>query len=288
MNLKEVKQRIQSVKNTQKITSAMKLVSAAKLRRAQSAAEGVRPYKEKLNEILTAFLGALHTVETPLTAQRETKRVAIVAISSSSSLCGSFNANVIRLARERVADYISNGVEVELYPVGKKMYEAFKKMGLEQNLILMEQAASPSYNPAAQAATAFMQSFSSGLVDKVEIVYTHFHSAAKLTVECDTYLPINIDALKVGEAAVAPTDYIVEPDGAALLHELLPKVVALNLFSVMLDSTAAEHAARMMAMQIATDNADDLITELVREYNKGRQQAITNELLDIMSGSINQ
>ncbi len=288
MNLKEVKQRIQSVKNTQKITSAMKLVSAAKLRRAQSAAEGVRPYKEKLNEILTAFLGALHTVETPLTAQRETKRVAIVAISSSSSLCGSFNANVIRLARKRVADYISNGVEVELYPVGKKMYEAFKKMGLEQNLFLMEQAASPSYNPAAQAATAFMQSFSSGLVDKVEIVYTHFHSAAKQTVECDTYLPINIDALKAGEAAVVPTDYIVEPDGAALLHELLPKVVALNLFSVMLDSTAAEHAARMMAMQIATDNADDLITELVREYNKGRQQAITNELLDMMSGSINQ
>ena len=288
MNLKEVKQRIQSVKNTQKITSAMKLVSAAKLRRAQSAAEGVRPYKEKLNEILTAFLGALHTVETPLTAQRETKRVAIVAISSSSSLCGSFNANVIRLARERVADYISNGVEVELYPVGKKMYEAFKKMGLEQNLSLMEQAASPSYNPAAQASAAFMQSFSSGLVDKVEIVYTHFHSAAKQTVECDTYLPINIDALKAGEAAVVPTDYIVEPDGAALLHELLPKVVALNLFSVMLDSTAAEHAARMMAMQIATDNADDLITELVREYNKGRQQAITNELLDMMSGSINQ
>lgn len=288
MNLKEVKQRIQSVKNTQKITSAMKLVSAAKLRRAQSAAEGVRPYKEKLNEILTAFLGALHTVETPLTARRETKRVAIVAISSSSSLCGSFNANVIRLARERVADYISNGVEVELYPVGKKMYEAFKKMGLEQNLSLMEQAASPSYNPAAQAAAAFMESFSSGLVDKVEIVYTHFHSAAKQTVECDTYLPINIDDLKTGEAAVVPTDYIVEPDGTALLNELLPKVVALNLFSVMLDSTAAEHAARMMAMQIATDNADDLITELVREYNKGRQQAITNELLDMMSGSINQ
>ena len=288
MNLKEVKQRIQSVKNTQKITSAMKLVSAAKLRRAQSAAEGVRPYKEKLNEILVAFLGALHTVKTPLTAQREAKKIAVVAVSSSSSLCGSFNANVIRAAKERVDEYIKGGVEVEIYPVGKKMFEAFKKQGLEQNLALMEQAASVAYNPVSEVASVLMERFISGDIDKVELIFTHFHSAAKQTVEREIFLPIDINVLKGDGELQLSTDYIIEPSAEELVQSLLPKVVTLNLYTALLDSTAAEHAARMMAMQIATDNADDLITELVREYNKGRQQAITNELLDMVSGSVNQ
>lgn len=285
MNLKEIKQRIQSVKSTQKITSAMKLVSAAKLRRAQNTIENMLPYKQKLDGILTSFLQNTVSLDTPFTAVREAKKVAVIAVSSNSSLCGGFNANIIREVRAVVDNYTAAGVAVELLPVGKKISDAMRKMGYEPNVSLLEQAAAVSYDVVASVATALMERFASGDIDRVDLVYTHFRSAAKLVPVVETLLPINVDTI-TGETP-AVREYILEPGKEALLQQLLPRTIKLRLFTALLDSAAAEHAARMMAMQIATDNADDLIQELVREYNKGRQQAITNELLDIVSGSAN-
>lgn len=285
MNLKEIKQRIQSVKSTQKITSAMKLVSAAKLRRAQNTIENMLPYKQKLDGILTSFLQNTVSLDTPFTAVREAKKVVVIAVSSNSSLCGGFNANIIREARAVVDNYTAAGVAVELLPVGKKISDAMRKIGFEPNVSLLEQAAAVSYDVVASAATALMERFASGEIDRVDLVYTHFRSAAKQVPVVETLLPIKVDTI-TGEIPAAH-EYILEPGKEALLQQLLPRTIKLRLFTALLDSAAAEHAARMMAMQIATDNADDLIQELVREYNKGRQQAITNELLDIVSGSAN-
>lgn len=287
MNLKEVKQRIQSVKTTQKITSAMKLVSAAKLRRAQSAIEGMRPYQQKLFEILSAFLHSTSSISTPYTCVRQVKRVAVIVVSSSSSLCGAFNANIIRRAKELVDSYATEGVAVELFPVGKKIHDAVKKMSIVPNDALMSQAEKISYAPVAAVATDLMERFANGTYDKIEILYNRFFSAAKQAPVNELLLPIDIDAMATNSKQSA-IEYIVEPGRHELTNRLLPQVITLNLFTALLDSVAAEHAARMMAMQIATDNADDLIAELVLEYNKGRQQAITNELLDIVSGSMNQ
>ncbi|MBQ2786864.1 MAG: ATP synthase F1 subunit gamma [Bacteroidaceae bacterium] len=287
MSLKEVKQRIQSVKNTQKITSAMKMISAAKLRRAQNAIESVRPYKEKLYTMLLTYLSAAQEVKTPYTRIGAPRHVAIVAVSSDSSLCGSFNATIIRRANEVVDEYLHSGCEtVEVFPVGKKMAEALRKSGLPLDESLMQQAGSPHYNDVSRVAYHLMERFAAGSLDRIELVYTHFHSAARHIPMRETFLPM--DVTNIGsEAQSLNHDFIVEPDKERLIEALLPRVTAMRLFTALLDSVAAEHAARMLAMQIATDNADDLITTLVREYNKSRQQAITNELLDIVSGSLN-
>lgn len=286
MSLKEVKQRIQSVKNTQKITSAMKLISAAKLRRAQSAIESVRPYCNKLNEMLVSFLSGADKISTPYTRVSEPKRTVVVAVSSNSSLCGSFNASVIRLAKETIAQYAEEEGVLEIYPVGKKMSDALHKAGYKLNDILMPQAGAPQYAQVAQVANELMQRFAANEIDRVELVYTHFHSTAKQVAVRETFLPIDIDTLHKDDAR-SLSDFIVEPGKEELISRLLPRVIAMRLYTALLDSVAAEHAARMLAMQIATDNADDLITTLVREYNKSRQQAITNELLDIAAGSMN-
>ena len=284
MNLKEIKQRILSVKSTQKITSAMKLVSTAKLRRAQNAIESMRPYQNKLNEMLLHFLHSTSSVSSSFTRQGDIKRVALVIVSSNTTLCGAFNANIIRKAKGVIDEYTSKGVVIELYPVGKKISEALRKMGYEMNLALCEQAASVSYDVVEKVASGFIERFSTGYFDRVEIIYTYFHSPAKLEPIRELYLPIeNMPE----EDNVDTNEYIVEPGKEDFAKKLLPKVIVLRLYASLLNSVASEHAARMMAMQIATDNADDLITELVREYNKGRQQAITNELLDIVAGSAN-
>lgn len=287
MSLKEVKQRILSVKNTQKITSAMKLISAAKLRRAQSVIEGVQPYRKRLDNMLLTFLSGSNQVDTPYTRVEEPRRVAVIAISSDSSLCGGFNANIIRNAKEVLVGYSSLGAEnVELFTVGKKIATSLKKEGYVPDESLMSQAVSPQYTPVSQVAYELMRRFAAGELDSIELVYTHFVSAAKQVPVRETFLPIDISEYSGNETGVA-NDFIVEPGKEQLVQQLLPKVIAMRLFTAMLDSVAAEHAARMLAMQVATDNADELITTLVREYNKSRQQAITNELLDIMSGSLN-
>ena len=282
MNLKEIKHRIQSVKSTQKITSAMKLVSAAKLRRTQSAIEGMLPYKEKLDSMLVNLLSHVRRLDTPYTASREMKKVIVIAVASDTNMCGAFNANILRFAREVVAGYRTQGVSVELYPVGIKMKEAFARTGVAMCEDMMPNAGAPKYDAVAAAASSLMRRFAAGDIDRIELVYTRYISASRLLPSRETFLPVDVEC---GTDAAHNSGYIVEPGREEVLRSLLPKAICLRLYTALLDSAVAEHSARMIAMQVATDNADGLISELTLEYNKGRQQAITNELLDIISGS---
>ena len=285
MNLKEVKHRILSVKSTQKITSAMKLVSSAKLRRAQVAIENMRPYQQKLHEMLFALLQNVQSDAGDYTTVREVRKVAIVAVSSDTGLCGSFNANVARLMSETVAEYKAMGAEVQVYTVGKKMYDSVMKLGIRPLTQLMEQTGPVNYNVVAEIAFSLMQQFKAGDVDKVDLIFTRFESMSRHVPVREPLLPLIINA---ESATDLPDNFILEPGRVELLNALLPRTIALHLYTVLLDSIAAEHAARMIAMQLATDNADELISTLTLEYNKGRQQAITSEILDIVSGSAHE
>ena len=283
MNLREVRNRIASVKSTQKITAAMKLVSAAKLRRAQTAIEGMSHYSDKLNGMLASFLSSSTGFTTELTAERDCKKVTLIAVASDTGLCGTFNANIINKVRAVLDGYKASNTEVEVYTVGKKMYNAVKKLGYTPHEELMPQSSAPQYNDIAAVARELMERFRSGGTDRVEVVYSHFKSAAKQEPVSEVLLPVELKM--ANDEAVAAVDYIVEPGRDELLQALVPKVVEMRLFTALLDAVAAEHAARVLAMQVATDNATDLISQLTLEYNKGRQQAITNEMLDIVSGS---
>ena len=283
MNLREVRDRIASVKSTQKITSAMKLVSAAKLRRAQAAIEGMSHYSKKLNELLASLLNATDGFTTELAVKRECKRAVVVAVSSDTGLCGTFNVNIINKLREVLDGYKSSNTEVEVYTVGKKVSDAVKKQGYIPVGTLMAQSSAPQYDEIANVVRDFIRRFRVGEIDRVEVVYSHFRSASKQEPTTEAILPVELNGYS--ENPVSTIDYIVEPGREELLSELVPKVIEVHLFTALLDAVTAEHAARVLAMQIATDNATDLISELTLEYNKGRQQAITNELLDIMSGS---
>ena len=292
-SLKEVKNRISSVKSTRQITSAMKMVASAKLHKAQGRIENMLPYQRKLNEILTNFLSTDATIEPPYTDERPVGRVAIVAFSSNSSLCGAFNSNVAKMLERTLEEYQSLGREnIQIYPVGKKVEEAVKKLGFVPQGSYQEMADKPSYMQAYELAGTLMKEFLEGRVDKVELIYHHFKSTGSQILTRDEYLPINLD--KVAEEATESTagkssfnnDYIVEPSAARLITELLPKVLSQKIYTVLLDSNTSEHAARMLAMQAATDNANELIQDLTKQYNKSRQQAITNELLDIIGGSM--
>ena len=292
-SLKEVKNRISSVKSTRQITSAMKMVASAKLHKAQGRIENMLPYQRKLNEILTNFLSTDATIESPYTDERPVGRVAIVAFSSNSSLCGAFNSNVAKMLERTLEEYQSLGREnIQIYPVGKKVEEAVKKLGFVPQGSYQEMADKPSYMQAYELAGTLMKEFLEGRVDKVELIYHHFKSTGSQILTRDEYLPINLD--KVAEEATESTagkssfnnDYIVEPSAARLITELLPKVLSQKIYTVLLDSNTSEHAARMLAMQAATDNANELIQDLTKQNNKSRQQAITNELLDIIGGSM--
>ena len=261
----------------------MKLVSAAKLRRAQTAIENISHYSDRLNGLLSSFLSSSTGFTTELATARECKKVAVIAVASDTGLCGTFNANVIGKVRAVLDGYKASDTEVEVYTVGKKMHDAVRKLGYTPREELMSQSTAPQYNDVATVARELMARFRSGGIDRVEVIHSHFRSAAKQEPVNEALLPFE---LKMPEGKSAATiDYIVEPGREDLLAALVPKVIELQLFTALLDAVAAEHAARVLAMQTATDNATDLISQLTLEYNKGRQQAITNELLDIMSGA---
>ena len=283
MNLKEIKQRIHSVKSTQKITSAMKLVAAAKLRRTQTSIEHLRPYEQKLDSILSSFL-CNTPVSSGYTLSREVKKVVIIPVASDTTFCGAFNSNIVRLSKEVIAEYSFKGVETEVLPIGKKMQEAIAKQGISTVETLMQHAGNPQYSGISYVAKELMQRFLASEIDKIELVYTHFISAGKQIPQRETLLPVDISSLS-SDSTCHNIDYIIEPSKEHIVNSLIPNVITLRLYAALLDSAVAEHAARMVAMQVATDNANDLIGELTLEYNKCRQQAITNELLDIVSGS---
>ena len=295
-SLKEVKTRINSVKSTRKITSAMKMVASAKLHKAQGAIENMLPYERKLNKILTNFLSADLPVESPYIKAREVKRVAIVAFSSNTSLCGAFNANVIKMLLQTVGEFRTLGQDnILIFPVGKKVDEAVKRLGFQPQETSPTLSDKPSYQEASELAHRLMEMYVSGEIDRVELIYHHFKSMGVQILLRETYLPIDLtrvvdeeekqkeEEVQGGEIA---NDYIIEPSAEELITNLIPTVLSQKLFTAAVDSNASEHAARTLAMQVATDNANELIQDVTKQYNKSRQQAITNELLDIVGGSM--
>ena len=287
-SLKEVKTRINSVQSTRKITSAMKMVASAKLHKAQGAIENMLPYQRKLNKILTNLLSADLPVESPFCAERPVKRIAIVAFSSNSSLCGAFNANVLKMFLQTAGEYRELGQDnILIYPVGKKIEEAVKKLGFFPQGSYQRLADKPSYDEAAALARLLMELFLEKNIDRVELIYHHFRSMGIQELLRERYLPIDLSAVHNEDGKTGMVnDYIIEPSAAQLIADLIPQVLSQKIFTAALDSNASEHAARTLAMQIATDNANELIQELTKQYNKTRQQAITNELLDIVGGSM--
>ena len=341
-SLKEIKGRINSISSTLAITSAMKMVAAAKLQKAQMAIQNMLPYERRLHSMLIDLMGAVnmsapaseegsarlvslsnqpdHTESEgaySLMAQREVRKVAIVAFASNSSLCGVFNSNVIREATAVINEYRASGLgdaDITVYSVGRKMAEAMKKLGFPSPADFTKMSDSPSYDAASALAQELLDGFVSGRFDKVELVYNHYKSTSSQPTIRQTYLPLSLadatadlQAGKIADSASesdtnrgaepvgapvvrqgSPTteDLIVEPSKEELIATLLPKVVRLRVFTTLLDSTAAEQAARTVAMQLATDNGNDLLQELTLEYNKGRQQKITSEILDLVGGSM--
>ena len=295
-SLKEVKTRINSDKSTRKITSAMKMVASAKLHKAQGAIENMLPYQKKLNKILTNFLSADLPIESPYVQEREVKRVAIVVFSSNTSLCGAFNANVIKMMMQTIGEFRTLGQDnILIFPVGKKVDEAAKRMGFKPQEVSPTLSDKPTYQEAAELAHRLMDLYVAGEVDRVEIIYHHFKSMGVQILLRETYLPINLTNVvseedreneeEVQENEIA-NDYIIEPNAEELIASLIPTVLSQKIFTAAVDSNASEHAARTLAMQVATDNANELIQDLTKQYNKSRQQAITNELLDIVGGSM--
>ena len=309
-SLKEIKGRIGSVKSTLKITSAMKLVASSKLRKAQLAVQSMLPYERLLQSILQDLMadyaakvdmGKLPAAEGLggdfVSGRGEVRRVALVALSSNSSLCGGFNANAVRLTLETIREYESGGTAVAVFAVGRKMAEAMRRVGIaaeevpfgEGTLDLAKLSEKPDYVHASALAGVLADGFVSGRFDKVDLVWNHFVSTATQKATRETFLPISLPA---GSGASSVSEearhglFIVEPSTAYQVSELLPKVLKLKIFFVLLDSSAAEHAARTIAMQTATDNGEDLLQELTLDYNKGRQQKITSEILDIIGGTM--
>lgn len=289
-SLKEVKTRIASVNSTRKITSAMKMVASSKLHRAQQAIESMRPYERQLTRIMSTFVGSMEgEVDTAYAAQRDVKRVVIVLFTSNSSLCGGYNANAVKAFVKKVEEYRSRNIEIcRVYAMGKKAAEAVGKL---KNFDLVDKSAlldHPSYQETAKVASELMDLYVKGDIDEVDLIYHHFKSAGTQILTTETFLPIDLHADSTEEGATNNLNFIVEPSMGDVVNQLIPKSLHLRLYTALLDSLASEHAARVIAMQVATDNADDLLRELTLTYNKTRQQAITNELLDIAGGSAAQ
>lgn len=289
-SLKEVKGRINSINGTLKITSAMKMVASAKLHKAQQAIENMLPYERRLHHILTDFLSAGASVESPFIVKNDLKKVAIVVFASNTSLCGGYNSNVIRHLDEWLKEYVPKvGKEnILIYPVGRKVADAVKKMGFEAMGDYQHLSGKPNYKEASELGEELIDRYLKGEIQQVDLLYNHFKSSSTQVMTHEGYLPIDLAAESAGGESAGQNlpDYIIEPSAQEVLSQLLPKVLRLKIYTVLLDANAAEHAARTVAMQIATDNANDLIQDLTLLYNKTRQQAITNELLDIVGGSM--
>jgi F-type H+-transporting ATPase subunit gamma len=288
-SLKETKTRIASVKSTLQITAAMKMVAAAKLHRAQQAIAGMLPYQEKLHGILQTLLAdpaVRKALETPLLQENGSPRVAVVAFSSNSSLCGGFNATAVKSLLTEMEALETAGLsrsQIDIYPVGRKVAEAARKTGFSIRQDASALLDKPAYEPAAGLARTLIESFEKGEVGRIVLLYNHYKSNAAQPPTREIYLPLTLP-----ETGTVPMekDLIVEPGRKEVLEALLPKVLLLKVYTVLMDSYAAEQAARTVAMQLASDNADELLDQLTLEYNKRRQQAITSELLDIVGGSL--
>lgn len=278
-NLKEIRGRITSISSTMQITSAMKMVSAAKLKKAQDAITMLRPYSEKLQELIQKVSTGSEGSLSEYAQKREVKKILYIAISSNRGLAGAFNSSVIK---ELNANYKQKGdVEIEVLTIGKKVFDAVRRV----RTVYDNQSSiydSVSFEAVSKLTSAVMKDFSEGIFDEVYLVYNKFINAATQEVRTEQLLPITMPEQTEEDAE---SDYIFEPDKQTILETLIPKSIKTQVYKALLDSIASEHGARMTAMHKATDNANALKNELVIFYNKARQAAITNEILEIVSGA---
>ena len=281
-NLKEIRNRISSVSSTMQITSAMKMVSAAKLKKAQDAITAMRPYSNTLSTLIQNLSSALEgDFQNPYTQVRENKKVLLVAITSNRGLCGAFNANIIKKTRQLIETMYAQS-SVSLITIGKKGSEILLKTGKVQSRhdALLDDL---TYENTAQMAQSIMDQFAQQEVDEVVFIYNQFKNAATQIVEVEPFLPIIPN--QSDKKSTTQADYIFEPDKVEIVNQLLPKSLKMQLFKALRDSMASEHGARMTAMHKATDNATELRDQLKLTYNKARQAAITNEILEIVGGA---
>ena len=287
-NLKEIRNRITSISSTMQITSAMKMVSAAKLRKAQDAVTQMRPYANKLQEILSNLSSSLDSSDGIYSKEREVKNVLLVSITSNRGLCGGFNNNVIKAAK-RLAETEYQGCNVTVLSIGKKSNDAFKNTSLGIKGTMLPRHADTiwdelTFDNSSEIAENLMSQFAEGHQDKIVLIYNQFKNAAVQLVQEEQYLPVLPPEIEEGES-VSNTDYIFEPNKESIIEEMIPKSLKTQLFKALLDSQASEHGARMTAMHKATDNAQELQDDLKLVYNKARQAAITNEILEIVAGA---
>jgi len=280
-NLKELRNRITSIGSTMKITSAMKMVSAAKLKKAQDAIVQMRPYASKLTEILQKASSTLDSSENAYGEVRDGNKIRLVVISSNRGLCGGFNSSVVKKAKSYMA---ANPAEYTIATVGKKAHDAFKNDSrkVSSNTALWDEI---TFDGAKQEAQALMDGFIAGEFDKVVILYNSFKNAAVQEPQAEQFLPIAMDEQLGTEEVADTTEYIYEPSMQEILADLIPTSLKTQFFAALLDANASEHGARMTAMHKATDNAKALQGDLKLEYNKARQAAITNEILEIVGGA---
>ena len=287
-NLKEVRNRISSTESTQQITKAMKLVSATKLRKAQTAITKMRPYAEKLNEILMN-LGDSAKGDDNLKSYfeyREPKKALVVVVSSDRGLCGAFNSNVIKATKKLIAEhYEKSGVDFELMFIGKKAYDPFKRGEYNLNTDHMAHLLTITAESTFDVAEGIINRFKQGDFDEVRVIYNQFKNAATQIVKVEKMLPVEMEKFESTGATANATDYIFEPGKAEILYDLVPRAVKTQLFKACLDSLASEHGARMVSMDKATENAGELIEKLKLKYNQARQAAITGEILEIVGGA---
>ncbi len=284
--LKEVRLRIQSVTSTQQITKAMKMVSAAKLRRAQDAILQMRPYAQKLQEMLSNIVSSLTgEMDLPLAVERAPEKVLIIPITSDRGTCGAYNSNIIKAAKSRIAEKYSSQQalgQVTILPIGKKGYEYFQRYGFRQEEQFWNLFSDLSFENIRRVAEYAQQAFLNGTYDRVELVYSQFRNAATQVFVSEPYLPIPKVENKDGDKQ---TDFIFEPSKEVLIEELMPKILNTQIYKAILDANASEHGARMTAMDKATENANELLRSLKISYNRARQAAITTELTEIVSGA---
>jgi len=287
-NLKEIRNRIASVKSTKQVTSAMKMVSAARLRKAQDAIISIRPYVNKLQEVLSSVSGSLESnenIKNVYDDQREIEKVLIVILTSNRGLCGGFNSNVVKLAFDVIENKyfeVAKKGNLDIITIGKKAKDLLKTKNIVPVASYDEIYDDLSFKSASELSGHFMELFVDGKYDRIEIIYNQFKNAAVQVLSAEQFLPIK--PLETEEADIN-LDYIFEPTQEYIIEELIPKSLKIQFFKILLDSVASEHGARMTAMHIATDNATEIIRDLNLQYNKARQASITNEILEIVSGA---
>lgn len=286
-NLKEVRTRITSVKSTQQITKAMKMVSVAKLRKAQNAIVQMRPYAQTLGGIIAnlsantdAELGAEYTTE------REVKNVLIVPVTSDRGLCGAFNANIVKATIALIQEkYTAQNIKITILPIGNRGKDTLTKRGFNVIPNYATVFQNLSFAKVKEAAEFIIEKYKNGDFDRVEVIYNEFKNAATQILKTEQYLPIVKNQINLDKSASQNTDYLFEPSKEQIINELIPKNLKLQLYRAVLDSNASEHGARMTAMDKATENAEQLAKELTLIYNRSRQAAITTEILEIVAGA---